>query len=272
MSDLTYAYDGSFDGLLCCVFESYAHKEIPVDILPPNAANGSLFPVKAIATDREKARRVRDSIPAKIGKPALDLARQAFLTCLARKELRILLFLRHGYRRGPVVMRDVTHDAVHPLVKAVRHLERESHLFKGFIRFSSRGGVLAAEIAPKNSVLPLLAKHFCERFPEERFLIYDKTNKLGLVYQPYRFAIVPIAALTQPGPDAAEADYRRLWRTFYDAIEIKERRNPRCRMTQMPKRYWGEMTELDRTDERPEAPGALARGVKKIDGPRKNDL
>ena len=35
-SDLVYAYDGSFVGLMCCIFESYEQKEIP-NIIRPQA-------------------------------------------------------------------------------------------------------------------------------------------------------------------------------------------------------------------------------------------
>ena len=28
--DVVFQYDGSFDGFLCCVFESYVHKEFPI--------------------------------------------------------------------------------------------------------------------------------------------------------------------------------------------------------------------------------------------------
>ena len=45
-------------------------------------------------------------------------------------------------------------------------------------------------------------------------------------------------------PDETEAKYRLLWKRFYDTIAIRERENPRCRMTHMPKRYWGTMTEF----------------------------
>ena len=41
-----------------------------------------------------------------------------------------------------------------------------------------------------------------------------------------------------------------------DAIAIKERYNPRCRMGHMPKRYWANMTEFweERCAERKEQP------------------
>jgi len=243
-SNLIYRYDGSFDGLLCCVFESYNNKEIPMDILLPNTPQTLLFQTKEIATDSQKASRVLASIPKKIGVHALDFVRHAFLTCFTQKELYILLFLRMGYRYGPSVMGMLTDDVVNKLVKTVKHLNNESHLLKGFLRFSIFNNVLVAEIEPKNYVLPLLTQHFCERYPEERFLIYDKTHGMALAYQPYQSAVISIEALEMPEPDEEEESFRELWRLFYDTIEIQARHNPQCRMSHMPKRYWKNMTEF----------------------------
>ena len=103
-SNLIYEYDGSFEGLLCCVFESYEKKQIPHDICMTDSAQTTLFPVKEIYTDMQKAKRVRCSIPKKMGSQALGFVRRCFLTCLAQKELYILLFLRLGYKHGPSVM------------------------------------------------------------------------------------------------------------------------------------------------------------------------
>jgi probable DNA metabolism protein len=246
-SNLIYRYDGSFDGLLCCVFESYEQKEIPSAIFRPDAFQTSLLPVKEITTDSEKASRVLVSIPQKIGDSALDFVRRAFLTCLDQKELYILLFLRKGYRYGTSVMSMLTDDVVDRLFKAVKHLGKESELLSGFLRFSIFNNILVAEIEPKNVVLPLLTKHFCERYPEERFLIYDKTHFMALVYQPHQSAVIPIDDLELPEPDEEEQSFRELWRLFYDTIEVKGRHNPKCRMSHMPKRYWKYLTEFGYT-------------------------
>ena len=32
MTEMVYYYDGSFEGLLCCIFDSYAYKEVPTAI------------------------------------------------------------------------------------------------------------------------------------------------------------------------------------------------------------------------------------------------
>jgi probable DNA metabolism protein len=242
-ADLNYCYDGSFDGLMCCVFESYEKREIPIDIVT-DAAAPRLFAGRPVPTDPQKAARVLASIPRKIGPAALTFVKHAFLTCLPRKELYILLFLRLGYRHGPQVMDMLTDEVVNTLFKAVNHLNRESHLLKGFLRFSVFNGALVGEIEPKNFVLPLLTGHFCERYPEERFLIVDKTHGMGLLYQPYQAKVVPIAGLDLPETDGDEQAFRELWRLFYDTIAIKERYNPRCRMSHMPKRYWKNMTEF----------------------------
>jgi probable DNA metabolism protein len=246
-SQVTYEYDGTFEGLLCCVFESYERKEIPADIIAPGGYQAMLFPVKRIATDLEQAERVLVSIPAKMGRATLDFVQHSFLTFLPQKELNILLFLRLGYKFGPSVMNMLADPVVHKLFKAVTHLKRESHLLKGFVRFSVANNAMTAEIEPRNFVLPLLTQHFCQRFPEQSFLIHDRTHKVALIYRPYRHCIVPVDALELPEPTEEEVHFRELWKLFYETIAIAGRHNPTCRRSHMPKRYWKYMTEFGRS-------------------------
>lgn len=241
---LTYQYDGSFEGLLCCVAESFEQKEIPADILGPQGQQAMFLASKIVSTDDDKARRVLASIPQKMGPDVLGFVRHAYLTCHPQKEYYILRFLRLGYSHGPAVMNMLVDDVVNTLFKAVTHLKRESHLLKGFIRFSVANNALVAEIEPKNWVLPLLTQHFCDRYPEESFLIHDKTHGMVLVYRPYRHAIISIEELELPDPDEEELAFRELWRLFYNTIAIEGRYNLQCRMGHMPKRYWKYMTEF----------------------------
>lgn len=247
-SELMYQYDGTFEGLMTCVFESYSKKEVPLDILSPANRELMLFSSRVVETDLGISLRVIASVRQRIGGRALEFVQQAFLTCAVKKELYILLFLRLGFKHGPSVINMLSHEVVDKLFKAVTHLKRESQLLKGLVRFSVYNNALAAEIEPKNFVLPLLRDHFCDRYQGERFLIYDKTNGMALVYQPYRSVIIPITDLELPVPDAEELVFRELWRCFYDTTGIKERDNPRCRMSHMPKRYWKYLTEFGQAD------------------------
>lgn len=241
--DLAYSYDGSFEGLLCCVFESYEQKEIPSLISPPGVQQILFDTAKWIKTDKDKAQRVFNSIPVKISSRAQELVRLGFLTCIPNKELLILHFLRLGFKYGSKVMTMLTDDTVCSLQKAVRHLTSESHKYKGFVRFSVYGEALVAVIEPKNFVLPLLAEHFCDRFRNEEFMIYDKTHCMALIYQSQKAELIYVEELTLPEIDGTEVEYRLLWRQYYDTIAIAGRNNPRCRMNRMPKRYWGHLTE-----------------------------
>ena len=56
--EIIYQYDGSFEGLLCCVFESYAHREIPAEVCPPEEGQLNFFGARDIPTDPQRARRV----------------------------------------------------------------------------------------------------------------------------------------------------------------------------------------------------------------------
>jgi probable DNA metabolism protein len=241
--EILYLYDGSFEGFLCCIFDSYANREIPSDIIPEENASPTLFETRAVATDKSRAERVFRKVAALSGEAA-RLLRRGFLTCLERREMRLYQLVAKLLREGPGFLQNLADETLLPVLKAVRHLEGEAQLLRGFVRFSDYSGFLGGEIEPKNRVLPLLRSHFCSRFPNEQFFIYDRTHREALFYAGGRAIIAPLDRFEMAPPDETEASYRRLWRRFYNTIAIKERENPRCRQTQMPKRYWNTMTEF----------------------------
>lgn len=244
-STLAYTYDGSFEGLLCCVFESYTWKEVPLAIHSDSEGQALLLESKWIETDISKADRVLRSIPLRISPEAEELVRMGFWTCVPDKEMLLLNFLYLGFTHGRKVMNMLADDTVDALLKAVQQLRREAHLYLGFVRFSVYGPVMAAVIEPRSFVLPVIQEHFCDRFQGESFMIYDKTHQMALIHQPGQQAIIPLDEWVPPEPDAAEEHYRRLWSGFYDAIGIKERRNDRLRSSLMPKRYWKHLPEMN---------------------------
>ena len=243
-SNLIYVYDGSFDGLMCCVFESVYRNEHPSAIVPESEGQASLFELHTVETHEGRAARVREAVRKKISNNALNFVKKAFLTCLENKELLIFDFLRDGFKRGWRSMNDITGSFMLPLYNAVRALDNEAEAYRGFVRFSELGGVLVSVIEPKNYVLPLLMSHFCSRFREEALVIYDKTHHMVLLGQNGQGRIAYLDEFTPAEADEGELEMRRMWKHFYDSIAIKERYNPRCRMGHMPKRYWAQMTEF----------------------------
>lgn len=253
----TYVYDGSFAGLLCCVYESYTQKQVPADILAATQPLPALLPLKHISTTSEHARRVYDSLAKSMGREAQSLIRVAFWHACEDKGMAIYRFISLGYRMGKRTMYALGMEAVqriYAMEQAVRH---ESHQFEGFVRFREYQGNLVARIHPKHFVLPLLKGHFCERYPEERFLIHDASHRIALVYQPYAAQLIHLQALQTPGT-AREDAFEDFWKAYYDAICIEERKNLRCRRSNMPKRYWQQLPEMQPARNRLERPRAIA--------------
>lgn len=243
MNEMIYTYDGSFEGFLCCIFDSYANKEVLTAITCDEDFIPMLFPSRMILTDRNHSTRVLRKVLS-ISPYAGQLLQRGFLTCMVEKEMHLYRFVKKLLQDGPDFLNNFSDKILNPVVTAVQHLNSEAHLLKGFVRFSELGGVLGSEIEPKNRVLPVLRSHFCARYHNETFFIYDRTHKEALFYAAGKAIIRPLDDFHMAAPDAAEVHYRILWKRFYDTIAIKERYNPKCRQTHMPKRYWNTMTEF----------------------------
>lgn len=242
MNDVIYQYDGSLDGFLCCVYESYVYKEAPAAFCCDEDPL-SLYEVRTVVTQPAYSQRVSRGIAARSGK-ALAVVRRGFLTCLLDKEARLYAFIRKLLAEGPGFMRNLSDPACYPLYRAIRHMNGELEKLCGFVRFSDYGGTLGAEIEPKNRVLPLLRGHFCQRYANEQFFIYDRTHRELLLYANGRSRITQIDNFQPVLPGEDELYFRSLWKQFFQSVAIRERENPRCQNTFMPKRYRGTMTEF----------------------------
>ena len=252
--DLVYLYDGSFEGLCCCIYESFRACEVPAAVFSDSTFQATLYPVHRIETDPAIARRVLRGLAQKVSPTAADLVRLGFLTCHAEKERLILRFAHLAFAVGAGAVEMIQDDAVCALRKAVQFLHNEAHLCKEFLRFSECEGGLAARISPKNFVLPLVVPHFADRLPEEHFLIFDSVHAAAAYYEPYRARFFPAERFDLPPTDECEANWRRLWKQYHRTIAIEGRENLRCQMTHCPKRYWGNMTEFS---SRPEISGTI---------------
>lgn len=257
MTDVLYQYDGTFSGFLCCVFESYVHKEFPIAFSIDEECL-SLYPVRVVVTQRTHSQRVYTALERLSG-TALKTLRRAWLTCLEDKELRLYAFVRKLFDQGPGFMHSRADDTFYPIACALRHMNGELEKLRGFVRFSDYNGVWGGEIEPKNRVLPLFAPHFCSRMADQSFFLYDRTHHELLLYARGQRRIVTVDQLQLALPDRQELQYRALWKQFFESVSIRERCNPRCQNGFLPKRYRGVMTEfLPLEHERLSRPAASA--------------
>lgn len=242
-----YHYDGSFPGFLCCVAQSFYDKSLPAGIRAPEEPQATLFPVRDVETRPELAERLERSIKGRISPEAWEMVRWGFLTCMEEKEMRLLRFILLGYKVGARVTGLSANNDVHLVNKALLYLKNEAHYHVEFLRFTDYGGFLGAVITPHNTVLPLIAPHFCERFNTENFMIYEKTHQMGFLHQRGgRREFFQADQIQFPERTPEEERFQALWRAYYDAAAVEGRINPKLRRGNMPMRYWANMTEFQR--------------------------
>lgn len=244
--DVIYLYDGSFDGLLTAIFKSYYNKEVPLAIEEDKNIQGAMFcDYLVVRTDLNKAERVSESICKKISYKAWENIYYTYLSDAPQKGRMCLDYVRAGFHFGSKVNMYMYVDCVAKVLEAVLRIKNEAHRFLEFIRFSElEGGIYYSEIEPECHVLPLVAPHFVKRFPNMPWIIHDTRRNLCMVYNGKECYMTDTDMAPKLNYTKNEMEYRKLWKKFYDSIEIKERHNERCRMGHMPKRYWKNMTEM----------------------------
>ena len=192
-----------------------------------------------------KAQRVFASFGRKLGPETEYLVSRDFLSGREDKELLLIRFLHLAFALGPGTVKRTGHPDVAPLYEMKKSLDWEVDKFQGFVRFEEHDGMLGAVIHPKNYILPLLRPHFCGRFPEENFMIYDAVHQAVLLQEDHKARLLELAApLELPPSSEREQQFQALWKQFYQTLEIKARHNEKCRMTHCPKRFWADMVEM----------------------------
>ncbi|MFQ7473418.1 MAG: TIGR03915 family putative DNA repair protein [Anaerovoracaceae bacterium] len=242
---LDYLYDGTFEGLLTCIYHHYYTEEASGIFESKSYQHNMLGGSMEVKTDEAKAMRVYEAIEKKISPYDLKRIYKVFLSNEENKEYIILKYVVMGFKIGSSV--SMFHG--NPEVFAVQAVEKKINVEKErmmqFVRFSEmQGGVLYAEIEPDNDVIGLIAEHFCDRFKNEPFIIHDIRRDKALVAYRKEWYITIFTSDDVPKKSDDEHMYQKLWKNYFDNIAIKERKNSRCQKNFMPVRYWKHLTEL----------------------------
>ena len=235
-----YVFDGTMDGLLTAVFDAFSLKEEPQELL----AEGDALPlfcnhIYQVTTDDEKARRVWTGLEKKLTREAMKLISASWLSELRELNTPLFRYICKVFKQG-----DISRNFADADVLAVT------------IRFQkAKDGTYLAVVSPDHNVLPIITDHFSDRFNDQPWLIYDAKRHYGFYYDGKTVihitfedeASVPFSLENGKLNEAVLSNddqlLQDLWRTYFKAICIKERMNPRKQLKDMPRRYWKYMTE-----------------------------
>ena len=255
---LVYVFDNTLDGLLTAVFDSFLLKQQP-DYLLAEGEQLLLFVDQQyrVHTDSEKAERVWKGLEKYLSKDGLHMITISWLSEERALNQPLFNFICKVFR---LKIKDLERNASDEDVLAVRNTCRrvlhEQLRMKQFIRFQkAKDGTYLAVASPDHNVLPLIIDHFQDRFNDQPWLIYDAKRHYGYYYDGKTViritfedeASVPFNLSNGKMDEAVLSEndkiFQDLWRTYFKAICIKERMNPKKQLSDMPRRYWKYMTE-----------------------------
>jgi len=254
---IVYIFDGTMDGLLTAVFDAFAMHEQPETLL----TEGEALPLfcertQTVHTDEEKARRVWTGLEKILSREAMKLISVSWLSELKELHGHLFRYICKVFTAGKGIERHFADPDVLAVTNIARKVLHEQLRMKQFIRFQkAKDGTYLGVVSPDHNVLPLIIDHFQDRFNDQPWLIYDAKRHYGFNYDgktviritfedeaavPFNLANGKLDDSVMSSDDQLLQD---LWRTYFKAICIRERMNPRKQLNDMPRRYWKYMTE-----------------------------
>ncbi len=248
----TLVYDGSFNGFLTAIFVAFEERLKVADIQRNGQTQNGLFSeAERIITDTNKAKRVWNGIRAK-SYNAITNIYFAFLSETEGVEFVLYHYITTLMATKRDKQADYSDETVLYINQLARKVGREKHRMEAFVRFQlTKDNVYFANIEPDFNVLPLISKHFRNRYADQQWLIYDVKRKYGIFYNLEGVELVSLDLKelyhnrTQKNKAFTETEYQyqELWNDYFKSTHIKSRINRKLHTQFMPKRYWKYLSE-----------------------------
>ena len=238
-------YDSSFEGFLTAVFITFERRYSQVIITPEYRHTPTLWDEEErVYTDPTKAQRVLKKIKTIWGTEGVTIVLQAFLSEESRIENHLLEAIRLMIQYPEAnILENYGHKAIAHIRKAAKSVGCEVHRVKEFVRFEQVGTLYFAKIVPQYDVLPLVIPHFKARFSDQEWVLFDPDRAYGFYYDLKEVISFTPADKNFGKTSQSSDDYEQLWKTYFQHINISERKNTRYQLRSMPKRYWQYLPE-----------------------------
>lgn len=250
-----YQYDGTFDGFLSVVFHVYEHKKEPAAISQTFSSTPDMFAERiSIDATEGHAHRVWEGLVNKTSLSSARLFHIAFRAGIKNKEMVLWRYVKKVFlKEHKGYHQNMLDEDVYHVFKMARQVKREAHLFLGLVRFEkSSDDIFFAPVEPDHDILDMIAGHFKSRFKTQKWVIYDTGRNYGIFYDLDIINRVTFENLQMEentgklkGSAATDKDdyFRRLWKKYYQSVNIQARENHKQLLRMMPRKYWKYLPE-----------------------------
>lgn len=254
----SYCFDGSMTGLLSCVFRAFEFKEFNVIVTAnPQAQTGLFDEFIHVASNDQHGQRVWQGLKQKVSSSSLRAFYYTFLSEQEAAFQTLFDFAVYVFQNQRPVDKDYGHPAVIGMSQWAKQMGREKHRMEAFVRFKkAKDGLFLSLVRPDFNVLPIIYRHFQERYQDQSWLIYDERRNYGIYYDLKQMRQVEMnAEIIDPQIrighsqsfsielDDQELLYDQLWKDYFNSVNIQARKNMKLHIQYVPKRYWRYMNE-----------------------------
>lgn len=237
---MIYLIDGSMDGIFTAIFNSYQIKKFPKALYTNNVQLEISSEFIEIQTNEEKAERVFNKLKTLLYGDELDKIYIALRSSDDAKYTIIFNYLKTTIDKNRCVSKMFSNADIFRFDNLVNRVLLEVHRFKGFIRFEKlENDIYYAKYFPDNDITSLILPHFVKRYKNMPFIIHDLNHN---VISAHNNGKTKTIYKTLP-PLKSGDEFKKLFKTYYDSVFIKERKNHRLMNNYMPRRYQKYMPE-----------------------------
>lgn len=245
--------EDSIEGIFSAVYLAwelkYGHENTSIRTIGGEETYELFSEYVLLETDTVKAEKVLRTIRKTCCPLVYERLFHAACSCAPDKADVIYRYIQLALSMGNRVLNHLTDPAVVRMMELSRAVGNERHHYLGFLRFIEiPGQILLAKYEPKHRITELIMPHFSDRFPEERFIIWDVTRNVAGFHIPGRDYIM--VSLTQKEKDRLLSyteecmDAENLWKVFVEHISIRERENKKLQRNNIPLHFRTFMPEF----------------------------
>jgi probable DNA metabolism protein len=254
---VTYVFDGTFEGLLTTVFESYERRDKAIRLVWHKLYQPEMLDeCFEITSDDAKATRVWTGLRKKLLPQWSSMFYKAYLSEDPQTFQDLFDFAHYIFDSPKGAEQNFGNPYVMAVSKMDKKVNREKHRMKAFIRFQKTAdGIYYCPVEPDFNVLPLIATFFKNRYADQQWIIYDVKRKYGLFYNlqtveeiTYEFVSAIDTrkiALPKELTDEKEELASILWKDYFNSTNIPARKNMKLHIQHVPKRYWKYLNEKE---------------------------
>ena len=248
--------EGIFSAVYAAWELKYGHENTTIRVCGYEDGKIELFTTYiALEPDAQKASKVINTIRRTCSDAVYEQLFRASCADAPDKADAIYRYIQIALRMGNQVNNHFGAPEVVRIMELSRAVGNAQHHYLGFLRFIEiPGNILLARYAPKPRLTELIMPHFVERFPEERFVIWDTVRHVAGVHIPEQNYVMlhlsqaQTAALKEYTEDNIKAE--QMWQSFVESISIKERENYKLQRNNIPLHFRTYMPEFYRKEEK----------------------